>query len=100
MIFTLTWQGTATDTEVFAFTLEQQEGEFAELIITTRNPRRGPLRPGAALYCTLTLEGYGPVFKGRVVGIPENVQEEVIDVRFIARPDTYPAMKETLANSM
>lgn len=41
-----------------------------------------------------------PLFFGRVVGMPENLQDEVVILHFIARPADYDAQKESVAATL
>jgi hypothetical protein len=41
-----------------------------------------------------------PIFNGRLVGVPELRQNEIVKLQFVARPDDYTAQKLALTDSM
>lgn len=92
--FTLTWTGTALDTTVIAFSLDQAEGDFATLSIQIKNPRVGLL--SGNLWATLAYNG-DPIFYGRLVGVPSDLQAEILTLVFVAKPDDYDARREAVA---
>jgi len=94
---------TRFDDDIFDFTLEQQEGDFASLSITIQNPRVGLLSPGRQIWCWFSwwngIEAV-PLFNGRLVGLPDNLHEEEVTLHFIARPSNFQSQKDTLAATM
>ena len=87
------------DEEVFAFTLEHSEGDFATLAIDIRNPRRQYLAEGADLWMWLSEDGT-PLFFGRLVAVPEDLHAEIVRLNFIARPTGYDVAKRALADTL
>ena len=91
------------DDQIFSFTLEQQEGDFATLRLTIRNPRVGPLTLGQKKYCWFTIDcGSGELFKffGRLIALPENLVGDAIDYVYRARPADTEAQKAALAETL
>jgi hypothetical protein len=99
------------DEQIHSWTLEQEEGEFASLEITLENPRVGPLAPGKQRWVffswDMNWQPHGTwtpnivlLFKGRVVGVPSNLEEEIIQLSFIARPSDFDDQKAALAASL
>lgn len=102
MAFTFAWVDendafvSRNDEDVFAFELSQIEGEFATLQVEIKNPRVGLLKTGRKRWCWFGKDG-SPLFKGRLVGIPSNITEEVVQLDFVARPSNFVSRKETAA---
>ena len=109
MTFHFAWAGPAEttfgvehqveDEEVFAFTLEHTEGDFATLAIDIRNPRRQFLAEGADLWMWLSEDGT-PLFFGRLVAVPEDLHAEIVRLNFVARPTGYDTAKRALADTL
>jgi hypothetical protein len=104
-------EGTAFDAEahaiedenVFAFELSHTEGEFPTLVLDVVNPRIGLLNAGREQWAWFS-HGEGsavePLFYGRIVGIPQELQNEVVRFEFRAKPADYDAQKEALAETL
>lgn len=92
------------DEDMVAFLVRHAEGKHPELEITIRNPRIGLLAPGRKYWVWLAWErpavGTVPLFFGRLVGIPTELDKNVIKLNFIARPSNYDAQKRALAETM
>jgi hypothetical protein len=82
------------DENVFSFTLSQEEGDPASLTLTVRRPRNeagdpiGLLGPGRKIWAWFALD-CGPAlvkFRGRLVGVPTSLFEELVTLEFVARP--------------
>ena len=75
------------DLQIFSFTISHQEGNFPTLNIVVRNPRIGLLAPGRPLWAYLSWSGGAggltPLFFGRLVGLPGDLIQEVVDFKFI-----------------
>lgn len=95
------WDGIEGDEKVFSLQLEHSEGEFPSLIVELINPRVGLLSAGRNQWIWLSEDdngaGVAPIFTGRIVGIPENLENEVVRVQFIARPPDFINQKESVA---
>ena len=99
------------DADLLSLELDQEEGNFATLTVTMRNPGIGLLALGRQLWCWLswdqawtpdgsTAPDIVPLFNGRLVGVPQRQANEVVQLQFFARPDDYNAQKLALADSM
>ena len=96
------------DESVFSFELSQEEGDPASLTAVVRRPRNvaggaiGLLGPGRKIWCWFALD-CGPAlikFRGRLVGIPTSLFEELVTLEFVARPFDVVAQKEALAATL
>jgi hypothetical protein len=96
------------DEAVFSFTLKQDEGDPASLTLVVRRPRNvdgdpiGLLGPGRKIWCWFALD-CGPDlirFRGRLVGIPTSMFEELVTLEFVAKPIDLVAQKEALADTL
>jgi hypothetical protein len=96
------------DEQVFSFTLAQDEGDPASLTVVVRRPRNvagdpiGLLGPGRKIWAWFALD-CGPdlvKFRGRLVGVPTSIFEELVTLEFVARPIDLVAQKNTLADSL
>jgi hypothetical protein len=104
-------EGTAFDAEthavedenVFAFELSHTEGETPTLVLDVINPRVGLLNETREQWAWFS-HGEGsavePLFYGRLVGIPQEMQNEVVRLEFRAMPVDYDAQKEALAETL
>src|SRR5262245_64820702 len=96
------------DEPVFSFALAQEEGDFATLSIAVRRPRNvagdpiGLLGPGRKIWAWFAFD-CGPAlvkFRGRLVGIPSSMFEDLVRLEFVARPVDMVAQKEALADTL
>jgi hypothetical protein len=90
------------DEQVFSFTLAQQEGDPATLQLVVRRPSGGLLAPGRKIWCWFALD-CGPDlirFRGRLVGIPTSIFEELVTLEFVAKPTDLVAQKAALADTL
>jgi hypothetical protein len=91
------------DESVFAFELSHTEGEFPTLVLDVVNPRIGLLNDTREQWAWFS-HGEGssvePLFYGRLVGVPQELQDEVVRLEFRAKPVDYEAQKETLAETL
>jgi hypothetical protein len=96
------------DEQVFSFTLAQDEGDPASLTVAVRRPRNvagdpiGLLGPGRKIWAWFALDcGPGLIkFRGRLVGVPTSIFEELVTLEFVARPIDLVAQKEALAETL
>lgn len=93
------YEHSVEDEEVFAFEMTHSEGDFAELKIDIRNPHENLLDPSRKLWAWLSKDGE-PIFFGRLVASPEDLQNEVIRLTMLARPADFDEQKEALAESL
>jgi len=96
------------DESVFSFELKQEEGDPANLTAVVRRPRNeagdaiGLLGPGRKIWVWFALD-CGPAlikFRGRLVGIPTSIFEELVTLEFVARPFDVVAQKAALADTL
>jgi hypothetical protein len=96
------------DESIFSFTLKQDEGDPASLTAVVRRPQNtagdpiGLLGPGRKIWAWFALD-CGPAlmkFRGRLVGIPTSIFEELVTLEFVARPVDVVAQKEALADTL
>ena len=96
------------DEQVFSFTLAQEEGDPASLTVVVRRPRNeagdpiGLLGPGRKIWAWFAFD-CGPAlvkFRGRLVGIPTSIFEDLVTLEFVAKPVDVVAQKEALANTL
>src|SRR5580765_6376557 len=97
------------DENVFSFTCAQEEGDPASLTVVVRRPRNvtgdpvGLLGPGRKIWCWFALDCDGTAlfkFRGRLVGVPTSIFEELVTLEFVARPLDLVAQKEALAATL
>jgi hypothetical protein len=92
------------DDDVFAFDIQQIEGDFASLSLVVRNPRIGLLAPGRKQWAWFSWRDpdgtIWPLYHGRIIGIPSEIQDNVIQMDFLARPSDFAEQKAALAATM
>jgi hypothetical protein len=96
------------DESVFSFTLSQEEGDPASMTIVVRRPRNtagdpiGLLGPGRKIWAWFALDCGSSLikFRGRLVGIPTSMFEDLVTLEFVARPLDVVAQKEALAETL
>ncbi len=93
------------DEDVFDFTIKHDEGQFAVLDVTLKNPRIGLLNAGRKLWAWLAYKRQDnahvvPLFFGVVTGLPTDLFAELIQVKFNARPHDYIAAKQAVAETL
>ena len=96
------------DESVFSFSITQSEGDPASMTLAVRRPRNsggdpiGLLGPGRKIWCWFALD-CGPSlfkFRGRLVGVPTSIFEELVTLEFVARPFDVVAQKAALAETL
>ena len=90
------------DEQVVALTISQDEGDFASLQITVRNPG-GLLASGRRSWCWLSWDDGGevvPLFTGRNVAVPEQLDGETVRLLFMARPLDFDSVKSDYATTL
>jgi hypothetical protein len=92
------------DEEIVSLTRDQAEGDFASLSIDIRNPHVGLLAPGRKLWAWVTYETDAevvhPFFFGQIVAFPEDIQQELITLLFVAKPSDVVEQKEDMAETL
>lgn len=91
------------DEEVLSFDISHQEGDFAALTIDVRNPRTGLLSISRHRWAWLSYRDGStitPLFFGRLIGLPQEMRDDVVTLSLIAKPQNFQAAKSALASSM
>lgn len=89
-----------SDEDVFSFTVDHVEGDFPSLSLEIKNPRVGLLAPLRKRWAWLAYSDgvtVTPLFFGRLVGVPEGTEQEIMRLTFVARPADYQAQKDAVA---
>jgi len=88
------------DAHVASFSVTQDEAGFAGLTVTIEKPDLSlldPERPQWAWLSMLDGSDLVPLFHGRIVAIPSNVQLDTVTLEFTARPVDYENQKQAVA---
>lgn len=91
------------DELVFSFELKHDEGQFAELELEIVNPREGLLTPGRPLWLWFAWddgEEVYPLFFGRLIALPDDLFQENIKIKLVARPLDYADQRIALAETL
>lgn len=91
------------DEYIFSADFVRSEGEKPKLTLVIENPRVGLLSVLRKQWCWFAWHNgteVVPLFFGRVVGIPSDMQGEVITVTFIAWPSNYVKQLQKVAHSL
>lgn len=92
------------DEQIFAFSIVHQENECATLDLDLVNPKVGLLAAGRNLWAWLTHRKPNgdliPLFFGRLLGIPDEIQDEVVRLQFRAKPVDYDEQQAAIAASL
>jgi hypothetical protein len=111
------------DEKIFSYSLTHTEGDFALLELEVRNPNVGLLAPGRQVWAWFAYDiqgdpnseidsegmssasepselGITPLFFGRLLGVPANINAEVVTLQFIARPTDYVARQAAAAEPL
>lgn len=91
------------DESIYAFRLTQDEGEFASLEIVIRRPSVPVLDASRQQWCWFSWNDGSAVhalFHGRVIGVPKQLNNELITLQFLAAPSDFTAQKEALAATL
>lgn len=95
------------DIPVFAFTLSQVEGDFTVLDVIVPNPGGGLLSSGRKQWAWFAVDPdvtdvdvAVPLFFGRLVAVPQQIDGETVRLSFRARPNDFVAQKAALAAAM
>lgn len=92
------------DEKVFSLNISQGEGDFASAEVDLINPRIGLLTPTRKQWAWLSYRDpvgtVHPLMFGRLISVPQALQDNVIRLTFVARPGDYEDQKATLAESL
>lgn len=88
------------DEIVRSFSISQQEGDFCGLTVTIERPGQTLLDPARPQWVWLSMEegsALTPLFFGRVVGVPADIQGDFYTIEFLAKPADFEAQKLAVA---
>ena len=91
------------DEDIFKFDVDHSEGDFATLTAIVRNPRIGLLAPSRRVWAWLSWQNGAelvPLFYGRLVGVPTDINQELVTLVFTARPADFVSLKEAKAETL
>lgn len=93
-----------SDEDVFAFEIAHTEGDHAALLVDIINPRVGLLNDSREQWAWLSFSDdetdTTPIFFGRLVGVPEQLQDNIVRLAFTAMPQGFDETKAALADSL
>lgn len=90
------------DLNVFAYEILHTEGSFPTARVDIRNPSpEGLLASSRLHWCWISEDDGGgnatPLFFGRLIGIPQDLQNDVVRLEFIGRPSDWDEQRAALA---
>lgn len=93
------------DEQVLSLVIDHSEGNFPLLTIDLKNPHIGFLAPGRNVWCWLSWRESNavpavPLFHGRLLAIPSNIQNERITLQFLARPSDYENQQSLMMSDL
>src|SRR5262245_36499491 len=93
------------DLRLISVVLSQEENGDAKLDIVAPNPRRGLLNPDNEQWAFFARKQYDSetitsLFYGRIVGVPNSIAQNKIQITFRAEPDDIVAVKEAFAETL
>lgn len=93
------------DAQIFNFHLQHDEGQIPWLEITIQNPYVGLLSASRKTWAWFSYQppdgsSIIPLFFGELVGIPSNLFDEIITVKYIARSMEYIQLKQAAAETL
>jgi hypothetical protein len=93
------------DESVFSLNITHAEGDFPAASVQIINPRVGLLNNTRQQWAWISYKPKGssvihPLFFGRVLGVPQALQNNIIGVMLVARPQDYEAQREEVANEL
>lgn len=97
------------DEDIYSITITHQEGQIPNLDVVIRFPEvggvaAGLLGAGRKQWAWLSWRNrqgdIEPLFFGRILGFPENINDILVPIKFIARARNYVAQKQALADTL
>lgn len=93
------------DEFIVSLQVVHEEGNFAGLSIVVRNPHVGLLNVSRKQWAWLAFQGDDtgdpePLFFGRLVGLPDEMADDLVSLSFIARPIAYDTLRRALAATL
>ena len=91
-----------TDEQIVSLEIEQSEGDFATASIEIQNPRVGLLAASRKQWAWIARDdgdtaGPTAIFFGRLLGMPTDLNKDLITIEFVARPIGFEHLKASLA---
>jgi hypothetical protein len=92
------------DEEIFDLSIEHDEGQIPTATIEIKNPRIGFINPTRLYWAWISFSQEAcppqPLFFGRLVGIPQELEQNTVKMKFIARAPDYVYQKQQVARSL
>jgi hypothetical protein len=92
------------DEEVFSLNITHAEGDFPAMSVSIINPRVGLLTGSRKQWVWLSYEdeegNVTPLFFGRLLGVPQGIQDNLVGLMFVARPQDYEEQRAAVANAL
>lgn len=91
------------DENVFSFTVAQSEGDFCSLSVTIEKPSQSLLDPARQQWAWLSMNDgtvTAPLFFGRVIGVPSEIQADLVTIEFLAKPADFDEQKRARAAAL
>jgi len=92
------------DLEIVSVVIAQEEGQFAEAILTVKNPRVGLLSPGRKVWAWIGWDDDDtaavPLFFGHLRAWPTDFLADAVDLQFLAEPDDFLEQKQAVAAAL
>ena len=91
------------DADFYEVVISQTEGDVASATVVIDNPSIGLLAASRKRWAWLAWDDGStvtPLFYGRMVGTPDQIQGETIRLDFLARPNDFVEQKEALADTL
>lgn len=85
------------------FSVSQAEGDFCGLSVFIEKPSQALLDPARPQWAWLSMQegtAITPLFFGRVVGVPADLQKDFVTIEFLAKPSDFEAQKQALAATL
>jgi hypothetical protein len=92
--------------DVFSMKISQREGDFASLEVAIKNPRIGLLTASRKVWAWLSWDPTNsgapgqPLFFGRLIGIPDSINQEIVSLVLTARPVDFVTRKNAKAEEL
>lgn len=87
------------DEKIFSLEIRQREGGLATAQIVIENPKVGLLGEARKLYAMITYN-QDLLFKGRVVGMPIQIEGEAVRLLLVAQPKNYQQQLQALVQDL
>src|ERR1035437_749070 len=91
--------------DIFSFSVKHDEGQIPTLDIVVRNPHISLLNPGRKVWAWFSMQNQNnghivPLFFGVLVGVPTDLFQEKVTLKFISRSPSYIEDKQAVAETM